>query len=280
MELLKVEQLHKNFKPRYFGKKITALDDVSFTLKKGEILGLIGPNGSGKSTLLKCILGFLKPSRGSITLFQEKGCSNKSLSRIGYLHEKTSFYPECTPVEILTFYGGFFSIPKAQLKKKAQELLEKVGLSSCQERKIAGFSKGMMQRLGIAVSLINDSDLLLLDEPTSGLDPLGSIQIMEMIRQLISEGKTLILSSHALFYVKKICTRLLILGNGQIVKQGLIQDFKTQTDWLHLKVKTQPGGNAGQILKLLSSEGYEASLDETNETSISGEDLNWSQKEP
>ena len=189
MKVVEIENLSKTFSLGFRKTPFRALDNLSFSLEKGSILGVIGPNGSGKTTLFKCILGFIKPTSGSIRLFENSLTDMELKSKIGFLQEKVNYYSELTPLELLRFYGNFYPMQRHVLEQKIQDLLNLVDLDAFQNTKVGGFSKGMLQRVGIAASLVSDSEFLIFDEPASGLDLFGIAQIKDHLRELVVDGQ-------------------------------------------------------------------------------------------
>lgn len=268
MKIIEVENLTKTFKKGVGTEKIIALDNISFSLKKGNVLGVIGPNGSGKTTLFKCLLGFIKPDHGKVTLFENlyKGMSLKS--KIGFLYEKVNFYPELTSLELLEFYGKLYHIPKKILIHKLDEILNLVGLEKFKNMKVSGFSKGMIQRLGIAMTLINDSELLIFDELISGLDPYGTSKISKIIEELIQRGKTLVISSHVLSHIEDLCNEILILFDGRILRSGNLNDFITNYNLFRIELKLNNQDDGHKAVDLLKKSGFDI-----GQSSYSNQDL-------
>ncbi len=214
---ISVTSVTKVFQVGIFKKK-TAVNDISFSIPKGEVVGLLGPNGSGKSTTLKMILGFLHPTSGEI-LVCGKNCKEKEArSQIGYLPENPRFPKFLKAKEALEYYGALYHLSPQIIDIRADELLELVGLKEVAEERIKGFSKGMVQRLAIAQSLMNKPRILIFDEPMSGLDPLGRMEIRNLIRTVHSELKdsTIFFSTHVLEDVEALCSYVALLGEGKL----------------------------------------------------------------
>jgi ABC-2 type transport system ATP-binding protein len=216
----------------------------SFTLKvfPGETFGLLGPNGAGKTTLLKTLLGIVHPTAGRGWVLGASLGDRAVKQRIGYLPENPYFYDYLTGWEILQFTAGLFQIPRSVRRRRIPELLELVGLDPATARKkpLRQYSKGMLQRIGMAQALINDPELVLLDEPMSGLDPLGRFQIREIILSLKTLGKTVFFNSHILSDVEMICDRVAILAQGELICMGSLQELLGTAD--HYVVRVE-GGN-------------------------------------
>lgn len=223
--LVEAEHLSKVFRDFWHRAKVRAVEDLSFEVRRGEVFGLLGPNGSGKSTTLKMVLGLLHPTRGRLVVAGRSPRDVRAKARLGYLPEESYLYPYLTPGETLDFYGRLFDLPRAERRRRSEELLTMVGLQHARSRLVGEFSKGMARRVGLAQALINDPDLVILDEPTSGLDPIGCREVKDLIRALAGRGKTVLLSSHLLADVEDVCDRIAILYNGQIRAVGPINDL-------------------------------------------------------
>ncbi|MGK7913301.1 MAG: ABC transporter ATP-binding protein [Synechococcus sp.] len=225
---LEVSNLSKSYRTGFWlNKVITPLRDCTLSVAQGETYGLLGPNGAGKTTTIKCLLGIIQPSTGSGTLLGKPIGDPRVKSRIGYLPENPYLYDYLTGWEFLQFAGRLFQLPARQLKERAEELLEEVGLpmDAARKKQMRKYSKGMMQRVGMAQALINDPDLVFLDEPMSGLDPTGRAQFREIILKLKRQGKTIFFNSHILSDVEAICDRVGILASGEIVAQGTLDEL-------------------------------------------------------
>jgi ABC-2 type transport system ATP-binding protein len=240
---LVVENLRKTYRTGFWlNRKIESLKGVSLSAQQGETFGLLGPNGAGKTTLLKSILGIVRPSGGSGTILGRPLGDREVRQRVGYLPENPYFYEYLTGWEILEFSAHLFQIPPTDARKRIIELLDWVGLSQTAARKkqLRQYSKGMLQRVGLAQALINNPDVVFLDEPMSGLDPLGRYQIREIILSLKSQGKTIFFNSHVLSDVEKVCDRLAILARGELLCIGTIDELLGKAE--HYQVRGQ-GGN-------------------------------------
>ncbi|MDD3646643.1 MAG: ABC transporter ATP-binding protein [Candidatus Gracilibacteria bacterium] len=212
--VLKVKELNKSFK----GKQI--LHDVSFDVGEGEMYGFLGPNGAGKTTTMKSILGFIKPDSGSIKVFGGKNFSIKDKKKIGFMPENTYLYKHLTGREFLKFNGGFFGFTKKELDDKTEKLLKKVGLDEAGDKYLKDYSKGMLQRVGLAQAIINDPKLLFLDEPMSGLDPIGRKMVKDLLLELKAKGTTVFFNTHILSDVESICDKVSIIHKGHIIVSG------------------------------------------------------------
>lgn len=222
---LKIENLHKSFKVGFIPKKKKILEGISLEVNEGEIFGYLGPNGAGKTTTLKCILGIIFPEAGTIEIFGKPHLSLQAKEKIGFLPENPYFYEYLTALEFLNFYGDLFFKDKKEKQARIHELLRLVGLENWTNLQLRKFSRGMLQRIGLAQALINEPSLIFLDEPLGGLDPLGRKEIRDIIVKLKMEGKTVFLSSHILQDIEMICDRVAIIQNGQIINQGSLADL-------------------------------------------------------
>jgi ABC-2 type transport system ATP-binding protein len=215
--------------PTGWGGTILALDNVSFEVYRGEIFGLVGPNGSGKTTTLKLILGLIFPTAGEVKVFDSSPYDIQVKNRIGFLPDGPYFYDFLNADELLDFYGRLFGYSKSERKEKTEELLELVGMKQFRKMPLRNYSKGMMQRIGLAQALINDPELLLLDEPTTGIDPIGAHDIKQLMLKLREQGKTIFLCSHLLADVQMICDRVVILNLGRVIRKGTVKELLEPT---------------------------------------------------
>lgn len=197
-----------------------ALVDLDLEVRSGEVLGYVGPNGSGKTTTLKLLIGLLKPDAGEIRVFGLPHRDRAWRHRVGYLPEQPYFYDYLTPAEYLDYVGRLFGLATERRRSRAGELLSRVGLEASADVPMRRFSKGMLQRVGIAQALVNDPDLLFLDEPMSGLDPLGRRLVRNLILELRQAGKTVLFSTHILSDAEALCDRVALLRQGQLVRVG------------------------------------------------------------
>lgn len=231
----------------WMNQKLVTLQNCSLQIYQGETFGLLGQNGAGKTTLLKILLGIVRPTSGTGLLLGKPLGDRTVKQRVGYLPENPYFYDYLTGWEFLQYAASLFKIPSHIQKKRIPELLDIVGLAQSAARKkhLRQYSKGMLQRIGMAQALINDPDVVFLDEPMSGLDPLGRYQIREIIQSLKAQGKTIFFNSHVLSDVEKICDRVAILARGELLCIGSLHDLLGTADLYQVKVR---GGNP-DILK-------------------------------
>lgn len=208
-----------------WGRRVRALEEVSFEVPRGEVFGLLGPNGAGKSTILKIVLGHLKPTRGGGTILGYPLGDLEALRRLGFLAENPYFYDYLTAQEFLDTCASLSSLPRQGRRKRIGSTLERVGLSAGTNLRLRKFSKGMLQRVGLAQALIHDPEFLILDEPMSGLDPAGRRHVRDLILELKGEGKTVIFSSHVLPDVEALCDSVGILVKGELRRKGKLEDL-------------------------------------------------------
>ena len=216
---LVVTHLRKAFGP------FTAVKDVSISLGVGEVLGIVGPNGAGKTTTIKMILGLLQPDAGEISLFGKSSSDPEIRRVIGYMPETPSFYNYLTGRELLLFVATLFGIPKAEARKRTDVLLERVGLHEAANRRIGGYSKGMLQRVCLAQALINEPKLLFLDEPLDGLDPLGRVRMKEILLEIKASGTSIVLNSHILSDVEVLSDRIAIMDRGTVLAMDTVTNL-------------------------------------------------------
>ena len=220
-----VTGLTKVFAVPFRRQSIVAVRDLDLRVKPGEVYGLLGPNGSGKSTTLKIVLGLVSPTGGQTEIFGRDSRLVESREAVGFLPENPYFYKFLTGTETLRFFGQLCGLSGVSLKKRVDEMLELVGLTDARDRRLRGYSKGMLQRIGLAQALINEPKLVVLDEPTAGVDPAGSHQIRDLIVDLRRRGITVLLSSHLLAQVQEVCDRVGILANGALVREGRLEEL-------------------------------------------------------
>jgi len=218
--MLKIENLVKDYSSGFLRRKVRVLQDVSFSVNKGEIFGFVGPNGAGKTTTFKVVLGFVSLTSGKVELMGEPLGHVDAKRHIGYLPENPYFYDYLTGEELLHYMGELHGINGDRLSRRVDGLLEKVRITHARKIQLRKYSKGMLQRVGIAQALINDPEFLILDEPMGGLDPIGQREIRELILEQKELGKTILMSSHILSDVEALCDRVAIIINGKVVTSG------------------------------------------------------------
>ncbi len=223
--LVEVKDLHKTYVVGLRRKKFHAVRGLSFSVKRGEVFGIVGPNGAGKTSTIKILTGLMKASSGEAKLFGMSTRSIESRRKLGYLPEGPYFYEHLKVKELLTYYGQLHGLDHQTLNQRIPELIERVGLSHATDRPLKKFSKGMRQRAGLAQALINDPELVILDEPQSGLDPIGRREVRDLIFDLKQRGKTVVFSSHILPDVEAVCDRVALFNKGKIIEEGLLDDL-------------------------------------------------------
>ncbi|OYW14721.1 MAG: multidrug ABC transporter ATP-binding protein, partial [Planctomycetales bacterium 12-60-4] len=236
----------------------------SLDIYKGEVFGLLGPNGSGKTTTLKLLLGLLFPTEGEIRIMGEPASNVSKNEQIGYLPEESYLYRFLNAEETLDFYGRLFDMPASVRKERTEKLLDQVKISHARKRQLKEYSKGMTRRIGLAQALINDPDLVLLDEPTSGLDPLGNRDMKDLILDLKSQGKTILMCSHLLADVQDVCDRIAILYGGELKVLGRVDELlKSQNQTQFVSSQLSPEAVA-EVEAVLKKHGAEYQVDHPN----------------
>jgi len=230
-EIVEITNLTKDYEVGFWRKrKVRALDDLSLTVNRGEIFGFLGANGAGKTTTLKLLMTLIFPTAGTARILGHDIGNISMHSRIGYLPENPYFYDYLTALEFLNFCGQLFGFPKAEQSRKTKDLLSRVKLNETKwNTQLRKFSKGMLQRVGLAQALINDPEVVFLDEPMSGLDPIGRREVRDMISALRQEGKTVFMCSHILSDIEVLCDRVAILKSGRLAQVGYLDDLRRQT---------------------------------------------------
>ena len=239
--------------PFHPGRGIVAVRDLNLRVEPGEIYGLLGPNGSGKSTTLKIILGLVSPTRGSTKIFGRESSSVESRDAVGFLPENPYFYKFLTGKETLRFFGRLCGLNGLRLKERVADLLDLVGLTNARDQRLRTYSKGMLQRIGLAQALINEPKLVVLDEPTAGVDPAGSRDIRNLIVDLKTSGTTVLLSSHLLTQVQEICDRVGILAKGALVREGRLEELIAIENRSELVLENAPESLLQEIEKLAAN---------------------------
>jgi ABC-2 type transport system ATP-binding protein len=239
-EIVCVEGLVKEFRPGLGLRRRRVLDGISFRVREGEIFGFVGPNGAGKTTTLKLLMGLIHPTAGRASILGHDVGETSFRSHVGFLPENPYFYEFLTGQEILAFYARLSGVPGGRIRERVATLLDWVGLSHAADARLRTYSKGMLQRVGIAQALVHDPAVVFLDEPMSGLDPIGRKEIRDLILRLHGEGKTVFMNTHILSDVETLCDRVAIIVKGGIRYEGPIADFldagERQTDVLLARV--------------------------------------------
>ncbi|MEX0602546.1 MAG: ABC transporter ATP-binding protein [Bacteroidota bacterium] len=242
--------LSKKYRLRpYSQSMVTALADVSFSVASGEIFGLLGPNGAGKTTFVKILLSIVRPSSGAATIFGKPHTERAVRSRIGYLPENHRFPSFLTGLDTLLYFGGMHGLRGTQLRQKSLDLMKLVGLQDWKHARIRKYSKGMLQRLGLAQALLSNPDVLFLDEPTDGVDPIGRREIRDLLKTFRDQGKTIFLNSHILSEVESLCDRVAILHKGSLLKVGTVGSITARSLEYELRTALPPSADVLSILR-------------------------------
>ncbi len=243
--------LTKVFRDFWGRPKAKAVNDISFTIEPGEVIGLLGPNGSGKSTTVKMLLGLLYPTGGVLNVLGRSPRAVETKREIGYLPEESYLYKYLTAEETLDFFGSLFNLSRADRKMRIEQLLDMVGMAHARRRRVGEFSKGMARRIGLAQAMINDPEFLILDEPTSGLDPLGCKEVKDLILTLKKRGKTVLITSHLLSDIEDVCDRVIILYGGKVRAMGELNDLLTVSDENRIVTPALPAAAMNEVLRIL-----------------------------
>ena len=255
-----VQNLTKVFKSTLGKAAFRAVQDLSLTVNAGEVYGLIGPNGSGKSTTMKVVLGLLKPTRGVTSIFGVPSTEVASRHSVGFLPENPYFYKHLTGRETLRFYGSLCGMRGAKLKDRVEEMLALTGLEDAATRRVGGFSKGMLQRLGLAQALIHEPRLVVLDEPTAGVDPAGSRKIRDLIIEFRERGITVLVTSHLLEQIQEVCDRVGIMAHGRMVREGRLEDLIAVENQTEMVLENASPKLLAKIEALVKEEEGEAKI--------------------
>lgn len=232
-----IRHVTKVYRQGFFREKVKAVDELSLTIEKGSVAGLIGANGAGKSTTIYCMLGILIPDEGAISIFGEPPRSKAARRRLGFQSEIFHTYEFLKPRAALRLYGRLAGMGEEELEPAIDRQLDRLGLSHTQHQKIGTFSKGMKQRLGIAQALLHDPDLLILDEPFTGLDPQGRREIADIVFEEKRRGKTIFFSSHILSDIERLCDEVIMIRNGRKVLSGDLKDMMATDNQWRISVK-------------------------------------------
>lgn len=249
--------LTKEFKDFWHRPRVVAVDRLDLDIYRNEVFGLLGPNGSGKTTTIKMLLGLLYPTRGRIHILGKPPTDVSVKERIGYLPEESYLYRFLNARETLDYYGQLFHIPRAERRRRVDQLLEMVGLTREARRRVGEYSKGMARRIGLAQALINDPELLILDEPTTGLDPIGTREIKDLIKFLNKEKrKTILLCSHLLADVEDVCSRVTVLYGGRKQVMGDIHELLSKKDFTQIVTERLDEDTVNKIRELVQSQDH------------------------
>ena len=249
---VEIRDLVKDFKTSFRRKPLRAVNGVSIRIMPGEVYGLIGPNGSGKSTTMKALLGLVAPTAGQCAIFGRDSLKVDSRNDVGFLPENPYFYKHLSGGETLRFYGKLCGLGGKPLDDRVKELLELVVLTDARDRRIGGYSKGMLQRIGLAQALIQEPRLVILDEPTAGVDPVGSRQIRDLILKLRERGITVFLCSHLLEQVQEVCDHVGIIFQGRMIREGRLEDLIAIEDQTEIVLRDASPELIARITALVS----------------------------
>ena len=253
---ISIKGLTKDFVVTLRGMKLRAVDALNLEVGEGQVFGLLGPNGSGKSTTIKIILGLLEATSGEVRVFGVPSNRVEARRNVGYLPEAPYFYRYLSGRELVRFYARVCGVPKAALKARVDEVIAWVGLSGAADRRVGTYSKGMLQRIGLAQALVHDPKLVVLDEPTAGVDPVGSAEMCELIRKLKQQGKTVLITSHLLAQIEDVCDRVAILDRGRLIVEGSLDELVGQRDKQALIVDPLPASEIEALRAWLTSRGH------------------------
>ncbi len=248
---VEIRNLVKDFKTSFRRKPLRAVNDVSIRIMPGEVYGLIGPNGSGKSTTMKALLGLVAPTSGHCAIFGKDSLKVDSRNEVGFLPENPYFYKHLSGAETLRFYGKLCGLGGKTLADRVNEMLALVDLDGARDRRIGGYSKGMLQRIGLAQALIQEPRLIILDEPTAGVDPVGSRQIRDLILKLRDRGITVFLCSHLLEQVQEVCDHVGIIFQGKMIREGRLEELISIEDQTDIVLKDATPELIGEITSLV-----------------------------
>ncbi len=235
MITVEVSNLTKIYESAYKKRSVTALKDFDLKVEEGTVFGLLGPNGAGKTTLVKILLGIVFPTVGGAKVLGQNINNYQIRKNIGYLPENHKFPPYLKGEDVLHYVGKLSGVSKTDINKRTDDLLQLVKMEKWKRTKVKKYSKGMMQRLGLAQALINDPDLIFLDEPTDGVDPIGRKEIRDILLRLKNEGKTIFINSHLLSEVELISDRVAILNKGKLIREGTVEDLTTDKETYSFK---------------------------------------------
>ncbi len=260
---IELRGLVKEFAVGLRGVKLRAVDGLDLAVAPGEIFGLLGPNGSGKSTTIKMLLGLLEPTAGEARVFGIPSARVEARRDVGYLPESPFFYRYLSGRELVRFYGQMCGLRGPELHARVASVLAAVGLSEAADRTVGTYSKGMLQRVGLAQAMVHNPRLLILDEPTAGVDPVGAAAISELILRLKAEGKTILITSHLLGQIEDICDRVAILDRGRLVVEGTVASLVGRADRQALVVEALPETELAELRAWLAARGRRLEAVET-----------------
>ncbi|MEM1222473.1 MAG: ABC transporter ATP-binding protein [Verrucomicrobiota bacterium] len=252
---IEIKSLVKDFAIGLRGRKLRAVDHLSLTVEHNTIFGLLGPNGSGKSTTIKILLGLLQASAGECRIYGAPSHTVASRRSVGFLPEAPYFYRYLSGRELVQFYARMCGVSKEKSREQVESVIDLVEMTEAADRRVGTYSKGMLQRIGLAQALVHDPQLVILDEPTAGVDPLGSAAIANIIRELKRRGKTVLLSSHLLAQIEGLCDGVAILHRGQLVRQGSVESLVERDDAESLVIEGLSGDGRAVVEAAIQKEG-------------------------
>lgn len=253
----------KDFFAGVRGVRLRALDRLSLEIKPGEIFGLLGPNGSGKSTSIKIVLGFLAPTAGTAEIQGVSSARPEARASVGYLPESPDFYRFLSGRELVTFYARLSGLHGARLKTRVETAIETVDMGFAADRKVGSYSKGMLQRIGLAQAMVHDPEILILDEPTAGVDPMAAASIVKLLLLLKARGKTIVITSHLLAEMDELCDRVAILHQGRLLAQGRPAELTSRHGTSALRVGPLIESEREELDRWLLSRGHATTISET-----------------
>ncbi|HEX9191680.1 MAG TPA: ABC transporter ATP-binding protein [Candidatus Deferrimicrobiaceae bacterium] len=238
---VELAEVSKSYPTGFWRRRVGVLSRLSFSVGWNEIVGFLGPNGAGKTTTIKILNHLAIPDAGSVKVFGEvAGMRPESRRRIGFMPEQPYFYEYLTGEEFLRLCGHLHGMGRAEMARRVREMLERVGLAGSERKTVRKYSKGMMQRLGLAQALLHDPELVVLDEPMSGLDPMGRMEVRNLIRELKTAGKTVLFSTHIVSDVEALCDRVVMIDRGRKVAEGSVEDLVGKGDTLYVDIVFSP----------------------------------------
>jgi ABC-2 type transport system ATP-binding protein len=238
------------------GVRLRAVERLNLKINEGEIFGLLGPNGSGKSTTIKITLGFLAPTSGRCAIFGVPSDRAEARIEVGYLPESPDFYRYLTGRELVTFYAQLCGLRGTKLAARVAEVIDAVGLTHAASRRVGTFSKGMLQRIGLAQAIVHDPKLVILDEPTAGVDPVAAASIAELLLKLKAQGKTIVITSHLLGQIEELCDRVAILDRGRLLVEGRVCDLTNRGASPTLRIASLSPADRAELDCWLASRGH------------------------
>ena len=256
MDAVEIQNLHKSFLGHWGKGGVYAVKGVSLSIRQGAVYGLIGPNGSGKSTIMKALVGLLSPDEGSCRVFGQPATAASNRSEIGFLPENPYFYKFLTGAETVRFYGRLCGLHGKELSARVEEMLALVGLEDAANRRLGGYSKGMLQRVGLAQALVQRPRLLVLDEPTAGVDPIGSRAIRDIILNLKEQGMTVFLCSHLLEQVQEVCDNVGILYQGCLIADGTMEEITSDRSHTEVSLRN-PSPELLEQIRALAGDAWQ-----------------------